>query len=805
MATRKIVDRVDSAIVNVSDWALRHRFVVVVLSILMVATGFYFASKAQFDNSVEAFFDRTDPTYIAYIDYLEDFLSDEVTYILYRVPNAEHGPFDIDVMRKIASLTEALEEEVPFVREVTSLANVEFIRAEGDSINVDELLIDFPETQEQLLKVRDVVLSKPLYVDYLTNKDATYAAIILEMDRTSTDPLERIIYDPEKGPDIMNLYPQVSVVAVNEILSRAEYQGIEFFLTGDAPMNTAYNLVISEDVTFILLVALFLIVIVSMLLFRVTLVGILGPITVVLMSVVMTVGFVGFLGWSLGLMFSMVPTLICAVGVAQSVHILLEFQRALPYSNSKSEAVRASLKKVGGPCLMAALTTAAGFLVMYVSELRGLRELAIYSSFGVLITFVFSVTLLLVFLSGDKKKNVEKESKVTIHPAISWIVKHCIRINIANTKLVVGISAFILLFSFIGASQLKIDFNFLTEFKPHVEWRQHTEIAESVMGGILGVTYIIDTKTADGIKNVELLHALEKLQRFSEQQPLVKKTFSVTDIIKDLNQSFNGDDPSFHRIPENQQLVAQYFLVYELSGGEELEELVSLDFSRSVLEFRVEITEASNIIALLNSVDAYLEENPIPGAEIRKTGIGLMWVNIANYIGNTQIASYSLVFTMILLFMTITFGSLKIGLLSMIPNLAPVVFTIGMMGWMGIHLDYMKLLLATTAIGIAVDDTIHLISRYRSRFMELGDYQQALEKSLSDVGPALIITSAILVVSFSSYLFGDTTVMASFGILLSTAITTALLSDLFLMPAIILWLKPFGAEFVPEASQRIHV
>ena len=805
MKDNKLVDKVDRSFEVIAEQAIRLRWLIVLASMALLAVGLFFASKAHVDNSVNAYFDKTDPSYIAYLDYLEDFSSDEVTYIIYRVPDSEHGPFDMEAMRKVGQLTQAFEDEVPFIREATSLANVEFIRAEGDSINVDELLIDFPETQQQLLAIRDVVLSKPAYVDYLINEEANYAAIVLEMDRSSTDLLEDIVYDPEQGEQMMNLYPQVSDTKVREILARPEYDGIEFFLSGDVPMNSAYNVLIGNDSAIITLVTLGLIVVLSMVLFRATPAGIFGPITVVILSLVLTVGFIGFIGWDIGLFFAMIPTLICAVGVAQSVHILLEFQRVYTETGDRNGAVKASLRKVGGPCLMAALTTAAGFFVMTVSELKALSELAVYSSVGVLITFLLSVSLLIVFIarspkSANKsnKKSTEKAGKrrgMAINPLVLWIVDRAVVADLKHRYIVLAVSAVIIIFSLVGLTKLKVDFNFLKEFKPHVEWRQHTELAERVMGGILNVTYIIDTKTENGVKNPKLLQAVEGVQRYAEQHPLVKKSFSITDVIKDLNRSFNGDDLDYHVIPDANNLVAQYFLVYEMSGGDELDDVVSLDFSRTVLEFRVEITEASNILALLNEIDTYLEEHPIPGAEVRKTGIGLMWVKIAEYIGDTQMKSYALVFAMVATFMCISFGSIRVGMLSMIPNLAPVVITLGIMGWIGVHLDYMKLLLATIAIGIAVDDTIHLVTRYRARFLQTGNYELALQKSLSDVGPALVVTSIILVGSFSSYLFGNTTILSSFGVLLGAAISIALLADLFLMPVLILVLKPFGEEF----------
>jgi uncharacterized protein len=808
MEKNKFVDKIDRQFGAVAEWSITYRKWVVGFCVLMLVTGCYFMTKVRFDGSLEGFFAESDPVYNAYKEYLDDFLSDEVTYILYQVPDKEHGPFDIDAMKTIGQLTEDLELEVPFVREATSLTNVEFIFAEGeDELVVDELMINFPDSQQELLAIKEKVMSKPSYVDYLISKNGEYGAIYLEMAKASPDPLEDIIYDPEKGEALDNLYPQVSDIKVREILSRPEYanSGIEFYITGDAPMNSVYNHMYMEDSSMISLYTIIFIAIISFLLLRTSLTGLLAPMSVVVLSVLMMLGSIGLMGWTVGLFITMAPTLICAIGVAQAVHILQEYHRAKAHHGDNRRAVQEAIRKVGGPCLLAALTTAAGFMVMGVSELQGLAEFGIYSAIGVIFTFILSITLLVVFLARGGKNNGTEAIAADptapplsdlqgVNPLVKAIVNGSISINHRYPNLVLVVFGAIFIWAGIGLTKLSIDFNFLDEFKDHVEWKQHTIKADKEMGGIMSVTYIIDTDRDNGAKDVELLKALDKLQAYAESLPNVKKSFSMADFVKDLNRTFHGDDPAYYTIPDNQELVSQYLLVYEVSGGDELYEVVTPDFRRTVLEMRVVMTEASKIRDIINKINAYEKENPLPGAELRETGIGWLWVRIADYISSTQFQAYSLIFIIIALVMCFAYGSLKVGLISMIPNLAPIAITLGGMGWMGIHLDYMKLLLATIAIGIAVDDTIHLVTRYRSRFLELGNYSQAMTASLKDVGPALVITTLILIGGFAGYQFTDLAVLAMFGILLSATIAIALVADLLLMPVLLGKLKPFGKE-----------
>jgi predicted RND superfamily exporter protein len=266
------------------------------------------------------------------------------------------------------------------------------------------------------------------------------------------------------------------------------------------------------------------------------------------------------------------------------------------------------------------------------------------------------------------------------------------------------------------------------------------------------------------------------------------------DVIKELNRTFHADDPAYYKIPETRELVAQLLLVYEMSGGEDLEKYVSGDFSRATLEMRCQVGPISVMQKLDDNIAAYLEEQPLQATQVQATGVGALWLKFASYITTSQIQGMLLAFCIIAAMLCFIFRSVKIGLLSMIPNLSPVFFTLGYMGWAGIDLDYTRLLIAPLAIGIAVDDTIHLVTRYHMEFRRCGDYAKALENSLLNVGRALIGTTVILVLGFIMNVFHGMETQVIFGKLIAWTIFSALIADFFLMPVLILTLKPFGPE-----------
>ncbi|MGQ0698869.1 MAG: efflux RND transporter permease subunit [Panacagrimonas sp.] len=778
---------------QIAAWCAQHPRAVIGLTVLAVAVGLYGASLARQDNSLDAYFLEGDPEYRFYKDYIEEFSSDEVSYLLYDAPGTEHGPFDLEVMRKIAKLTEALEREVPFTRKVTSLANVEFIEARGDEVEIHALMSDAPATQEELLRLRGVALSKPLYVNSIVSKDAKYAAVVVEMTRNSTDTIDKLRHDPNGGDGLPNLYPQVPDKKIREILARPEYQGIRFWISGDVPMNSAYNELIGADIGSITLITLLLAGLASMVFLGVRPMGLLAPLLVVLLSLILTLGFMGFFKLKITLFFLMVPTLICAMGVAQCVHMLLCWQKERNHTADAVEVVRRTVIRIGVPCLLVAVTDAVGFLGMAVSELRALSEMAWFSAFGVMMTFVLALTLMFAISAYTKRPvGVARPTRVVL-----WLrdfMTQLAEVNIRHRwKLMAGF-AVVLVFGLVGLSKLRVDFNFLEEFKPDIEWRAHTEHINKVMGGILSVVYVFETEATDGIKNVELLRQVESLQAVANAQSVAQYSVSVVDIIKELNQAFNGGDKAFYKLPEDRETLAQLLLVYELSGGKEMNDVLNLDRSKTALQVRLKMVAASEVRTFIEAMDGHIKAHPLPGVNVEVSGVGLLWVQMAQYISDTQVQSYVITFGTIALFMIAAFGSVRLGLLAMLLNLFPIVLTMGLMGWLGWHLDYFRLLLATIAIGIAVDDTMHFVSCFKQEFDACGRYEEALRRTMPEIGPAMIAMTAILLVAFSSYLASSLAIVASFGILLGFCIAIAVVADLLLMPALLMWLKPLGPE-----------
>lgn len=810
-------------------WLVLPVFLAIAFAVYALATGWRGVSPGlEFDASYEAYFDENDNTFKAYEEYREDFGSDEVAYIGFELPGVEHGPWNVEAMGRLVELTEAMEDEVPFIYEVTTLANAELTVGTPEGIEITKIADDWPLSQAELLERRDAYLAKPMLVGGIINEDADFGAIIIEMDRSSPDPPEELQADPEywRVPDdpwhYENLYPQVTDSKIWEILERPEYQAFRFYVSGDVPLNAYYNRILFVEPYVLLAIGVGIMSLILLIAFR-SFVSVLTPMAVMALTLLATIALMAVLGYKAALSFSSTPSFLLAIGVAHSVHILSEFGTRLRETGDRREALRSTIYLVGVPCLLTSVTTAVGFASMSFVPIKSISEGAVYQSFGVLAAFFFSFTFLMALLAFDwtwpwnrlvtaiapdrPGLRIGLESP-RFRPTggkggaqVSAFLDALARFNIDHRMGLIAVFTVFLVVCAVGVARVRVDSNWLDDFWPGSWIHDHTMKVDEEMGGTTNIIYLFDSGADDAIKEPAVLREIERLQDLANEEDwLVRKSYSIVDIVKDLNQAFHADDPAYHRVPDTREEVAQYLLLYESSGGEEAEEYVSSDYRHANLELRLRLAPTRETQDLVAKLDAALAAEPLEQTTIGLTGIGALWLILMDYIMSSQIQGFTIAFVVITLMMVGIFRSFRIGLISMVPNLAPVLLALGAMGWFDLSLDYNKVAVAAIALGISVDDTIHLMTRFHHEFRIHGSYEKALREAMGDVGRALVITSIALVLGFLVVVFSEMRAEAYRGVLLSGAIVTALIADFLFMPSLVLWLKPFGPE-----AERVRV
>lgn len=772
--------------------AYQNRWLVLIVCLSVLAAGLFFSAGVRFDNSFNAYFDKEDQTYLNFLDYREEFGSDETSYILYKTAGSKQDIWDIEILQKIDRLTDALEREVPFVKKVISLTNAEVVEGEKGELDVYTIMERLRDDRTPLSVIKGNILEKPMFVDSLVSKDGIHGALILQMTKSSVDAIADIRLDPDKGNRLDNIYPQVTTDKIDEILARSEYRDLSFFHSGEVPLNAAYNR-ISQRESVRLGIISFIIIGMVLLLFFGTFLGMAGPLFLVFCSIITATGFMGVFSWDYDLLIILLPSLIVAVGVADAVHILSEYHSLIRELGDRKKAVQQTLFLVGVPCFFTSLTTMAGFASMAISPIKAVKHFAIYSSLGVGAAFVLSITLLVVFLSFGRRNVAIKEKKE--RPWLDLAIDRISRFDVTHRSLILVFYAGLFLISAVGISKLKVDTCILTEFSKNSQVRKTIEYVDRTMGGSCSLNYVFDSGQKDGITSPVILKQIESLQVEAQKKDIIVKVYSIVDLIKDINKEFHGGDPFYYRIPDTKEEAAQLLLVYEMSGGGELDFFLSEDFSRTRMVMRCQAVAASRYQKVVTELDNFLMSQDPSGASVPTiAGITTIWLKLLDYIVRSQIIGFALAFSVIAVMMCFVMGSIRVGLVSMIPNILPIVITLGFMGWSGITLDFVKLLIACIAIGISVDDTIHIITRYRFEFNKSGNYQDALFISMKRVGRALFITSLVLMAGFLVNVFSEMQSFAEFGILVAVTIAMAMAADLFLLPALVLVFKPFGPE-----------
>ena len=484
------------------------------------------------------------------------------------------------------------------------------------------------------------------------------------------------------------------------------------------------------------------------------------------------------------------------VGIGGSIHIITEFTLLFNSGMNRNQAIFESYRLVGFPCFLAAFTTAVGLGSIMISQLRAVREFAIMASIGVALTFVMILLFVPLILCFGHK--TIKEKKLHNDPSKKDVISHFLevlgRFNEKRSGSILLVTLVIIALSFWGMTKIHVDALWLDEFGDSVKTKQDYYYVDRTMGGTGSIDLMIDTRKGNGAKHPQILKAVRDIQEYAQKSDIVMKTFSMVDLICDVNRSIHNEDPAYFKIPDTQSGVAQLLLLYEDSGGEELDDMVDFSYQKLRLNIRIKTVKSTIWKEFSNDIYDYAENRLSGLADVKITGISYLTGKALEYITRTQIEGFLLAFIVITVMFIFVFQSFKQGVLLMIPNLLPIIITLGIMGHSGIELDYVTLLLACIAIGIAVDDTVHFVTRFRLEFERLKNYKKAMYHVLQSTGRAMFSTSVILISGFFVMVFSVMHSFVTFGILTSFTIFLALVADYFIAPAMIIKLKLFGPE-----------
>ena len=753
------------------------------VAILLLTTFFFYKMRGlTMDNSNEAFFVEDDQTLITYNKFKDSFGNDEFVYILIETEDF----FDPETVRLIGRLADDLEENVPYVKDMKFLGNVEYVEGVEGGIKIYDLMEEFPETPGQIEIVRKKAMTETLYLDNLISKDGKTAAIVLEMQ----------LY-PEEEVDARRTITPV----VREILARPEYASLELYTVGGPIINYDWDVLTAKEASSFGLICIVLQVLILLWVTREVL-GVIAPLTVVIVGVIWTLGLVGSLGWLLNLMVIIVPILLIAVGIGNSIHVVAELQDQQDHGLGRRDAIVKTLSLVGFPCLLTSLTTAAGFTSFLATAIKPVREFGVYVAIGVIMAFVLSMIMVPILFSfgKDKKQAMALNPSHNRNDLFDRILKNIVRLNLRYPRVILGIFILLMAISLVGYSLIEVESNTVKMFSTDLPIRQAYDYVDSKMGGSMSVEIMVDTGKKDGAKDPAFLRQLESLQNYIDKHPLTMKTMSIVDLLKKMNQALHENRPEYYTLPETKAQASEYLFLYETSGGEELDKQVSFNYGIARLNVRTKSLDTQDIRTFMADINQFVKQHLDPAIRVKYTGTMSMMRALSDLVASGQIKSFGLAFIAIACMMTMILRSFKLGLISMVPNLFPVLIGLGLMGYTGIYLSFPLMIFAPIIIGVAVDDTIHFFVRYRREFNRLGTYEKALKATLFTVGRPIMFTTITLVAGFSVFVLSDMSNIGHFGLVSSFAIFGALLADFFMASAILLLFKPLGPEKIEDVT-----
>ncbi|RJR17165.1 MAG: GHKL domain-containing protein [Desulfobacteraceae bacterium] len=480
-----------------------------------------------------------------------------------------------------------------------------------------------------------------------------------------------------------------------------------------------------------------------------------------------------------------VPVFIMAVGTAYCIHILSEYMRAAPGSRNQAEAILETYGRVGTPSFLAVLTTLIGLGSLYANKMQAVREFALFSCFGMISILLLLFSLMPALLS------IVPLGRITSRPendSLGGLLERLVDLHLKNRKVTLLLMALLAIAGLLGIFHLKVETNPVEYFKEHtsVYFRFH-DIYQG-MAGSFPINVVLDGMAPDYFEDPSHLKKISEAQEFLDTLKGVDKTISFADYLKLVNYSTNRFQPEFYVLPKEPFEIRMLMNSYKtLLGQDMFSRFMSQDLSRSNLLLRTHLSSSRDFLELRDRIRTYFRDaSAFKGLQIGITGLGLVIAESSHMLTIGQIKSLSLTLILIFGVIFLLFMSVKVGFVALFPNFLPIILLFGITGWAGFRLSVTTTLIASIAIGLAVDDSIHYLFRYRLEFKRDPDRNMALRKTLLSVGRPMIMTTVTLCAGFSVLILSSFKPTSEFGILMIIALFTALLGDIMILPSLML-------------------
>jgi predicted RND superfamily exporter protein len=763
------------------------------------------------DNDISMWISRDDPVYRTYEEFRNEFGGQRTLLVALRSPRL----FTPEGLAFVRQITDDIQR-VDAVERVVSLATANVVTAlpvggradlkvgpsRGDAdlpavVGADlqvgpsdddggievQPLLDEALDQEAATRVRERVLGDYLLRGDLVSEDGTVTALVVTFDEDRIDDVRGEVIDRIHAAIDPNLPA-----------------GMEAHYNGSLEISETYNRVTRSNLMKLTPPILMLIIGALYVMFRswrVTLL-VMGAVVV---SFVWTMGLYVMLGFTYNILASMLPPLVMILAVADDVHIVQHFTEDLRATGSTEHAFKSSVRNLFTPLLGASATTALGLASLATSNVVAVRSFGIGAAVGVMVDFVMSIVLVPTLLTLIKASPRQApQEQYLIGP-----MQRVARFSMRNARAVVVGTIVLMAVGGLGLRWLRVDTNHINFFARDHPLSTSAAVIDQQLSGIYSFNILLEGEP-ESMKSPDALRRMEELRERLERLPFVRKVVSVADYVKRVHRELNAGAPEGapHELPASAEAIAQELFVFGLSdeGRRELDRVVATDYSRAQISVKLASMSSDLVFEQINRAEEEAKA-VFAGSVITPTvtGSGHIFATLDHYIVTSQLSSFGTAFLTVFAVIFVVFRSARFGVLAIIANALPVCAVLGVMGWLGISLNVATVMVASVALGIVDDDTIHFIGRYRRETGAGRGTEAAIEAATMHEGRASLTTAIINSLGYGVMVFSAYKPTAWFGGLLALTMVVAFLAEVLVVPAVIMMFpRIFGAQAVARVG-----
>ncbi len=779
---------------------IRYRWAILLMTVVAAGLAVTQLPKLSIATSVESMFKGRDQILTDYQRFRSQFGRDEDIVLLI----SSSDIFSLEFLATLKQFHEDLENSVPLLKEVNSLANAPYIEPLDSGARVGGFLDNLPRTEEEAQQYRQRGHSYPGFRNLYFTPDGKQAIVVIKtqaVSALSADGLRLRGYArgvqgaQEHLPALeQHSISQVENNAVIGIVDAVikEYQSPDFKIAFSGTPVYQYHVEpmvrsnMKKMCIAILLVPVFLM---PFIFGRGT--GAFFPQMTAILGLMVALGLMALLSIRFSLTSSMLPATLLSIGLTAPIHFLVvyyKYQKRV----GKFRGIIATMEHSGFPIAMTSITTVAGLLTFSFTDILPIAHLVNFTIIGILVILVFTLFTMPALLSilqvvdGSERGEAHYEASLLNRTMLAMG-----RLGVNRPYLVLILFLASALVAVFSIPRLHFSHNELHYFTEDSDFMRQVRLIEAQTGGFRALEVLIDTQRERGIINPGLLQAIEQLDTYlrsetdSQGRAYVGRTRSIVDLIKEISCITKGRGNSSCPIPEDHQALAGQFDYFNRIDPKTLGKYTDADLRTGRLTAMMYWRDAADDVDFIARVREYAASLFDSGVNVAVTGVVSINSGMINAMMTSLAIGYSTIFLLITVLMILAVGEVRLGLIAMIPNLLPIVIALGVMGYLDIPLNTYNLIGGSIAIGLAVDDTIHFFHNFRNYYLKSGDINFAVSETLGSAGRALLATTVILVSSFWMRLFSDLKVVYDFGLVLGIALLVAFLADVLLAPALL--------------------